>query len=64
MEQEIQKIFPFSDNCICIGSGQSSQSGAGYVKAQINVLTNTFNNSSNSRGNNFQINFPENGEKI
>ena len=58
-----KKVFYFSYNCICIGSGKFSQSWTGYLSSTINMLTNTSKISPNTRGDTFQINFNENDEK-
>ena len=63
IEKKFLKIFFFWDNCIWIGSRKFSRSSTEYLSAAIHVLTNTFNISPNTKGDIFQINFPENDEK-
>ena len=58
-----EKVYRFSDNCIWIGSCRYSQPWTGYLPSAVNVLTKTPNISSNTRGDIFQINFPENDKK-
>ena len=56
-------FFYFSDSCIWIGSGRILQSWRKYLPAAVNVLRNTRKISPNTRGDNFDINFPENYKK-
>ena len=58
-----EKDFCFSNNCISLGSGKFSQSWTRYLSSAYNVLTNTHKISPNTKGSNFQINFPENDKK-
>ena len=46
-----------------MGSGKFSQSSTGYLPSAVNVLTNTTRISPITRGDIFQINFPQNDEK-
>ena len=61
--KKLEKGFGFSGNCIRIGSGKLSQSSTGYLSSAVNILTNNPNTSPKTRGEIFQINFPENDEK-
>ena len=64
MEQKMEKkFFRFSDNYIWIRSSKVSQSRTGYLPSAVNLLTNTTKTSSNTRGDIFQINFPDNDGK-
>ena len=58
-----EKVFYFSYNSFRIGSGIFSKSWTGYLSSAINMLTNTSKIPPNSRGDIFQLNFNENGEK-
>ena len=56
--KDSEKVFRFSDNCIWIGSGNIWQSWTGYLSSAINVLTNSRNISSSSKGRRLQNQHP------
>ena len=61
--KKVSKIFRLTDSCILIGSGKFSQCLTWYLASSVNVPINTHKVSPNTRGDIFQINFPENDEK-
>ena len=61
--EKLRKTFCFSDHCNWIGGGKFSQSQTRYLPSALNVLINTPNFSRNTRGDIFQIDFPESDEK-
>ena len=64
MEQKIENFFfRFSDNIILIASCRFSQPSRLYLPSDVNVLTDNPNISPDTKGDIFQINFPENDEK-
>ena len=62
MEQKTEKKL-FADICIWIGSCKFSQSWIGYLALAVSVLTYNPKISRNTKGDIFEINFPENDEK-
>ena len=58
-----EKVDCFSDNCIWIGSCRLSQPWIGQFPSDVNVLTDNPNISPETRGDIFQINFPQNDEE-
>ena len=63
MEKKLRKTFCFADKCIWIRTSKFSQAWTGYMQSEVNVSTNTPKISPNTRGDIFQINFPENDDK-
>ena len=60
MEQKKwENVFHYLDNCIWIGSTKFSQFQRGYLPFGVNVLTDTPKISHITKGNIFQIRFPQ-----
>ena len=57
-----EKVFGFSDDCICIGNCKFCQSSTGYLASAVNVLRDTPKISRNSGWDIFQINLSQNDE--
>ena len=64
MEQKIEKIsFVFQIIAFKLGLANFCQSSTGYLPSAVSVLARTLKNLPNTRGEIFQINFPQNDEK-
>ena len=63
MEQKIDKIFSFLDNCVCIGSRSFPQFQREYLPSVVNVVTNTPKILHITKRDTFQISFPQSERK-